>query len=213
MQSRSQKSLWEKLARVNPLFYIASKFGKGITEEQFEETAEEDFKKHIHEDDLIKKDGDYIWLDLGCGIGRITKWMAYRCKKVYGIDISEEMIRLANLRKEKFVKQNIVYYETDGSTIPYPENFFDFVFSYLVFQHMKSWFMIKDNFDGVYKALKPGGIFKVLLRKKEEPLKWWNGGFAVTKQIYEAVCQLVGFKIIKSTYDSENYTYWLWLTK
>lgn len=210
---RDQKSLWEKLARVNPLFYIASKFGKGITEEQFEETAVEDFKKFIYEDDLIIKDKDGMWLDLGCGNGRITKWMAYRCKKVYGIDISGEMIRLANERKEKYTRQNITFIENDGSIIPSPDNFFDFVFSYLVFQHIKTSEMIVSNFNEVYQILKPGGMFKVLLRKEPEPLKWWNGGMVIDKEGYKIICENIGFKIIKSTYDSENYTYWLWLQK
>lgn len=213
MQSRSQKSLWEKLARVNPLFYIASKFGREITEEQFEETSIEDFKKLIHEDDLIVKDNDGIWLDLGCGNGRITKWMAYRCKRVYGVDISGEMIRLANERMKGYTRQNITFFENDGEHILAPDNTFDFVFSYLVFQHIKTYHMIVNNFVEIARTLKPGGIFKVLLRKKQEPLKWWNGGQAVDMVFCKELAKQIGLEIIKTDYDDQDYTFWLWLKK
>jgi len=40
-----QKRLWEKLAKENTRFYIASSFGRGITEKQFTESGEKDYER------------------------------------------------------------------------------------------------------------------------------------------------------------------------
>lgn len=81
-------------------------------------------------------------LDLGCGIGRLTMG--------YGVDVSPKMLKLAKKGNE--------YKLGNGSKIPYPNNFFDSVFSVFMFQH------IPDNsklnyIKEVYRVLNKG-IFR-----------------------------------------------------
>ena len=58
-----QKELWNKLAKDNSKYYVASYKGKGITEEEFVESGREDYKNLILNDELIKKNG--IILEVG----------------------------------------------------------------------------------------------------------------------------------------------------
>ncbi len=197
-----QKKLWDKLAKSNSRYYVASFKGKGITEEEFIESGREDYKNLILNDELIEKNG--IILEVGCGIGRMTQFMRYDFNKVIGIDISGEMIRQAKkrLRGAEFI-------ETDGLTIPLPNNSIDFAFSYLVFQHFKTKEMLESNFNEVYRVLKQDRLFKVLVRTDEikSMTSWWSG----VKYDYRLVNK-IGFKLLKSE-NVSNYGLWLWLQK
>lgn len=62
-------------------------------------------------------------LDLGCGYGRVTVRLAEKAKKVVGIDISEDNIRLAN---EQFKpSESIEYYVMDAADLKFPDEHFD----------------------------------------------------------------------------------------
>ena len=196
-----QKELWNKLAKDNSKYYVASFKGKGITEEEFVESGREDYKNLILNDELIEKNG--IILEVGCGIGRMTQFMRYDFNKVIGIDISGKMIQQAKerLRGAEFI-------ETDGETIPLPSNSIDFTFSYIVFQHFKTKEMLESNFKEVYRVLKKDGIFKVLVRSDKVDLSQWWGGIACD----ETIPISIGFKLLKKE-KIKNYGLWLWLQK
>lgn len=209
-----QKELWEKLAKKNSLYYINSDKGRKITEEEFWESGREDFHTYIANDPIIQS--YLLWsgttiLDIGCGIGRMVKYMARYFKKVIGIDISGEMIRQGREKLKRL--DNVELIETDGETIPLPDDSVDFVFSYLVFQHMKSREMVEKNFKETYRVLKPKGLFKVRLRAdKLKSLKpWWSG---VNYTEYEAriLSTETGF-FINKTEKVKDYGLWLWLIK
>lgn len=98
------------------------------------------FKKHgkvffEHYDEMpkivkiFKKHNVEKILDLGCGSGRHTVYLAKKGFKVYGFDISTEGIKLTkNWLKENNLKANLKI----GSIykkLPYKDNFFDAVIS------------------------------------------------------------------------------------
>ena len=97
-------------------------------------------------------------IEIGCGIGRITEFIAKDFKKVIGIDISGEMI--SKCKKRLKHQKNIAYYETDGKTLPSSDNSIDFVFSFIVFQHMPDKKVIRKNFMEVNRILKKFPDFK-----------------------------------------------------
>lgn len=199
-----QKNLWDGLAKENSKYYINSDYGKGITDEQFVNSGENDYKRLILEDPLIPLDRTI--LEIGCGNGRMTEFLARDFNVVLATDISSEMIKEAELRLRNC--NNIILMETDGESIPIYNKSFDVAFSYLVFQHMKTKEMIEKNFDEVYRLLKPDGIFKVLLRADEVDVnKWWGGVKAD-----ETYPLSIGFKLLKKE-QIKDYGLWLWLQK
>ena len=81
-------------------------------------------------DDL--KEGEKV-LDLGCGNGR---WFSvFREKKVeyFGVDFSEKLVQIA---KEKFPEGKFLV--ADALNLPFPENFFDKVYSIAVLHQIPS---------------------------------------------------------------------------
>lgn len=204
-----QKGLWESLAKSNPRYYINTDYGKGITEDKFRLSGERDTKRHITNDKLIKPGG--VFVEIGCGSGRMTEFIAQSFREVWGLDISGEMIRIAKERLGDF--KNIRFIETEGSTIPLQSNKADVIFSYLVFQHMKDKVMVEKNFNEAYRVLKPNGIFKVRIRtdKLDNLERWWAGVYYTEETAYE-MYNRIGFSLIKLQHV-EHYGLWLWLTK
>lgn len=101
-------------------------------------------------------------LDLGCGTGRFLGFANY------GIDISPKMIEIA---KEKFPEKEI----TEGSVvkISYPENYFDFIFSFHVIMHLEKE-TTQSFLDETYIKLKPKGklIFDFPSKKRRKTVNY-----------------------------------------
>ncbi len=205
----SQKILWEKLAKENPKYYNDTDYGRKITDEQFRENGKMAYKKYVAEDKILQ--GKESILDYGCGLGRLTEFMANDYKKVYGVDISGTMLGIAHIRLKGLT--NIELLETDGESIPLTNNITELVFSSFVFQHIKKRKMVKNTFREIYRVLKPEGIFKVLLRsdKNDNLTQWWSG-VDFDEQSIRKVYEKIGFKKLKIEYESK-YAYWLWVQK
>jgi len=203
-----QKVRWERMAKRNAKYYIASFKGKKITEKEFRKSGEDDYKRLL----LINGKREHVkgtFLEIGCGTGRMTEFIAQDWSDVKAIDISGEMIKQGKKRLDSF--GNIEWIETDGQTIPLKDNSVDFAFSYLVFQHIKTKGMIKRNFKEVLRVLKQNGVFLVFLRHKEENMKYWSSGVAYNEATIPEL--LHGFKLLRSDYKDDCYTFWLWLQK
>ena len=205
----NQKQLWEGLAKKNSRYYINSDKGKKITEEQFRESGQLDYEKYVLADPTI--DNRDTILEIGCGTGRMTEFMAKDFKKVIGIDISGEMIRQA---RERLVGlQNVDLHETNGEDLPLEDFSVDICFSYLVFQHFKTREMVKNNFREIWRVLKNKGLFKVRLRTDaiNDLEKWWSGVEYDDEEV-DQLCYDTGFTLLKVE-KVGDYGVWLWLEK
>lgn len=100
-------------------------------------------------------------LEIGCGVGRIIKPLREMFAQVDGVDIAENMIEFA----KKYLadgKQNGQVYVNNGCDLQAlsSENY-DFVYSTIVFQHIRSISVVKNYFREIFRVLKPGGYFKI----------------------------------------------------
>lgn len=102
---------------------------------------------------LINKNS--ITLHIGCGIGRIEKYLAKKVKKAVGVDIAVSMIKRA---KQNVKLNNAEFIVNDGQTLTFPEKHFDFVYSFFVFQHMPT-DSFKSYIREVSRVLKKNGKF------------------------------------------------------
>jgi 2-polyprenyl-3-methyl-5-hydroxy-6-metoxy-1,4-benzoquinol methylase len=66
-------------------------------------------------------------LDLGCGVGRLTVWLARKAQHVTGVDISEEMIRVAQSAAASEGLRNVTFQVYDGTTLLYGDASFDVI--------------------------------------------------------------------------------------
>lgn len=98
-------------------------------------------------------------LEIGCGIGRMTRWFAESFGEVHGIDIAPEMIGQARDRLAAY--PSVLLHTGSGFDLQsLPDAYFDLVFSYIVFQHIPSAAVIRSYVREAARVLKPMGAFK-----------------------------------------------------
>jgi len=106
----------------------------------------------------LQPDSTWVVLEIGCGIGNLLRPLAPLVKEAHGVDISAEMLRKA----EEWLRgiPNVGLHKTDGRLDMFPDGYFDFVFSCLVFIHFPSKPLVYEYFKETARVLKPGGIFR-----------------------------------------------------
>lgn len=102
-----------------------------------------------------------VIIDYGCGIGRVTRYMASYCGSIIGLDICTKFIELARQRNADL--SNIRF----ESVLDYKNqtNVADFIFSLMVLQHNNAsdrLIIIND----IKRLLKPSGISIINFPKK-----------------------------------------------
>lgn len=98
------------------------------------------------------KEGDKV-LDLGCGNGRFFKFFKERGAEYIGVDNSEELIKLAQK------KHPYAYFQVaDALKLPFPDNFFDKVYSIAVLHHIPSKKFRVQFLKETKRVLKPKGL-------------------------------------------------------
>jgi len=98
------------------------------------------------------KAGDKV-LDLGCGNGRYFPLFKEKETEYFGIDFSEELIKIAG---DKHPEAN--FQTGDGLNIPFPENSFNKVFSIAALHHIPSRESRARFIKEIRRVLKPGGL-------------------------------------------------------
>lgn len=102
-------------------------------------------------------------LDIGTGTGAIADKVAPLVREVVGIDLSDEMLVIANKKKEEF--PNVRFEYGDVRKLPYDNDVFDKVTARMVFHHV-----LEDAEQGVReikRVLKDGG--KLILSEGVPP--------------------------------------------
>lgn len=160
--SVAMKRDWDERARADAKWFINSR-RLLQPEEEFDADGKRDVDALILKDlDLLTQGSDpkqMKMLELGCGIGRMTKYLASVFGEVHATDVSGEMIRTARERLKGL--KSVHLYETSGYDLSELEdNYFDFAFSAFVFRHVPTPEIIEENLREAYRVLKPGGVMR-----------------------------------------------------
>ena len=151
-KSKQAVSVYEKIAK--------------LYAEEFKEPSDyiDEFLK------MLPKNGKI--LDAGCGVGIDANYMKSRGFEVVGIDLSEEMLKLA---KQKFPQMD--FRLMDIRKIDFKPNSFDGVFASFSLIHIPKK-DIPDVLKKFYQILKDGGVLYIALHEGkseeifiDEPLK------------------------------------------
>jgi len=161
---------WDARARKNAFHYIAS-WRKEWDLESFIASGEEDFEGLVAP--VLARCGlpaaGKCMLELGCGAGRMTASFAKRFELVYAFDLSHEM--LSRARRMHTAKKNVLWLRSNGVDLScVASDSIDFVFSYLVLQHLPEEALALQYIREMLRVLRPGGVF----------LFQFNGGFEPT---------------------------------
>lgn len=94
-------------------------------------------------------------LDLGCGHGELSVWLALAGANVTARDVSPGMIDVARRLAARFgVEAKTTFDVGPGESLPYPGGSFDAVFGHDVLHHMD----LPSAMRGIRKVLRPGGV-------------------------------------------------------
>jgi SAM-dependent methyltransferase len=95
-------------------------------------------------------------LDIGCGTGTFARLLARRSGHVLALDLSPQMIRLAQERSRAYA--NIDYRVADATQWALPAQHFDCIVSIATLHHMP----LEDTLGKLKNALAPGGVLAIL---------------------------------------------------
>ncbi len=168
--TKAMRQDWDERARKNAFHYIAS-WRREWDRESFLSSGEEDFARLVTP--ALSRcglpAGGGAMLELGCGAGRMTHSFARRFERVYAFDLSKEMLRQARVIHADH--GNILWLLSNGADLScVASNSVDFVFSYLVLQHLPDESLTFRYVRELLRVLRPGGAF----------LFQFNGGFEAT---------------------------------
>lgn len=98
-------------------------------------------------------------LDIACGTGWSTEQFVRAGADVTAIDLTPKAVELTKKRLELYgLKANIMV--ADAETLPFPDNFFDYVLAWGCLMHTPD---TQKAIDEIYRVLKPGGRFGAMM--------------------------------------------------
>lgn len=138
-------------------------------------------------------------LEIGAGVGRLVKAISStgRFNEVYGVDSSMSIV----LASQEYLRDRAsVVHLGDGINLPFPDGYFDFVYSFTAFQHMVSLAIIHRNLREIRRVLTTGGLCRIqtISSNGDDPrdLKTYDG--RVFRSVDEFVQQFrdVGLEVV-----------------
>lgn len=175
--------------------------GKNIDKKVVDEFGEEWLKFYQYNDDLIKKGVEEYFdivndemvnkstyvLDIGCGTGRWTKFIATKARFVEAVDPSNAIFAADKLLKNV---KNVRLSQASIDTLPFPDETFDFVMSIGVLHHIPD---TRKALNDCVKKVKKGGFFYVYLYYNLDGRGFFfKALFKLSDLIRTGVCRLPG---------------------
>src|SRR5512134_253902 len=143
---------WDERAQKDARFFIAS----GTPDVAgFWRSGEEELAGLILSDVSLAATAHV--LEIGCGIGRLVRPLARLVASVVGVDISPTMI--AEAQRACGSIANARFEVVDGTLQGFDDESRDFVFSYIVFQHIPDRAAIETYVREAARVIRPGGLF------------------------------------------------------
>lgn len=153
---------WDARAKENPRAYINwPEFADD--DEAFFASGLQDYEKYVLP---FLKQMDFdprgkVALEIGCGIGRIARWMSRDFGGFIGVDVSPEMVSKA----ASYGISNARFQAVSGADLAgIASESVDFVFSFAVFQHVPDKNAIFNYFAETARVLRRGGIFRLHMK-------------------------------------------------
>ena len=205
---------WDRRARENARHYVENSKVEW-TDEEFFESGERTVSEEIRTDMINicqgKDPAMMRVLEIGCGAGRVTRCLAKMFGEVHAVDVSGEMVKLAQAALRGY--PNAFVYQNNGVDLSIvPDLEFDFAFSTIVFQHIPNREVIENYVREVHRLLRPGALFKFQVQGdvsvETNPNDTWLGVPFSDKQAKE-MAERCGFEPRYQHGAGEQY-FWLW---
>src|SRR5262245_41134886 len=103
-------------------------------------------------------------LEIGCGTGAFARELARRCKRVIAIDLSPQMLKVAQSRSVQC--SSLEFRLADAMTYDFLQSHFDFISSIATLHHLPQ----RELLMKIKDALRPGGVLMILDLVQSESL-------------------------------------------
>jgi SAM-dependent methyltransferase len=152
----SPARFWNRRAREDPFFFVDDRLEyRNPDLEVFWRRGEEALEGMLS---LLgaELDPSHRALEVGCGLGRMTRALSARCREVLALDVSSEMLRQA--RELNSELENVSWLVGDGRTLtPVDSKSVDACVSWVVFQHIPDPQVTLGYVEEIARVLRPGG--------------------------------------------------------
>ncbi len=173
--ANSMRQDWDERARKDAFHYIAS-WRDDWDAESFFASGEQDYRQLV--EPVLRamnlEPKGKAMLEVGSGAGRMTRSFARRFGSVCAFDVSPEMQKRGQRYLERF--SNVRWVLGDGATLSGVESeSFDFIFSYLVLQHLPTEALVLGFVREMLRVVRPGGVFLFQFNSAIRPTMNWKG--------------------------------------
>jgi SAM-dependent methyltransferase len=203
--SRWMRRDWDRRARENAQHFIAC--GHSETDAAFWESGKHELESLVLRDVILTSEARA--LEIGCGVGRLLRPLSERIARVYGVDISIEMVKRARCLLAD--RQNVEIFSTRGRLDRIPDAALDFLYSFIVFQHIPTKKAVERYIRESARVLSGGGVFRFQVdgrpregRRADTWLGVWYQPAELTRELGRA-----GFETVSLWGE---HTHYLWVT-
>lgn len=147
---------WDARAREDAFYFVDNRQAYRESEsEAFWARGEEELDMLLGALGVSVAPHDVV-VDVGCGVGRLTRVLAARAREVWAIDVSEEM--LARARRLHRDLEGVHWVHGDGVSLAgIPSTVADACVSHVVFQHIPAPEVTLAYVREMGRVLRPGG--------------------------------------------------------
>ena len=150
------RDFWDARAREDPYYYVDNRLAYGEPDLEAFWRGGEELLDGVHARLGVGVTPEHDVVEIGCGVGRLTRPLAGRASSVRALDLSERM--LAEARAQNPGLANVEWILGDGiSLAPIADASADVVYSYVVFQHIPDPEITLGYVLEIGRVLRPGG--------------------------------------------------------
>jgi SAM-dependent methyltransferase len=155
MRTEDMERFWDERAREDAAYFVDNLLDyRNADMEQFWARGRDVVERILDAAELELVPSDEI-VEIGCGIGRLTRVLAGRVRRVWAVDVSSEMLRQAREQLAGF--DNVEWIHGDGTTLaPIGDGVASGCFSFVVFQHVPDPAITLGYVREMARVLRPG---------------------------------------------------------
>lgn len=162
MPSRdSIRLFWDEAATENAYWYVSSfgPFGQERDLDAFWASGRTIWRQIKTVTGYSPVAGDAV-VEIGCGVGRLTRAIAPEVGRILAVDISEKMLAMAR----EAGLPNVEFQRAEGFSLPgTPTGVADLALAYCVFQHLPSHRALSSYLGEMRRVVRPGGLIAFTL--------------------------------------------------
>ena len=170
--TEDMREFWDERAREDAFYFVDNRiqYKDPDAEELFWSLGRDDLNGLLTSLDLSIRPTDEV-VEIGCGVGRLTRVIAEHAASVRALDVSAEMLAVA--RREHAHLQNVAWIQGDGVSLSgIDSGSADLAISHVVFQHIPDPAITLAYVREIGRVLREGGRAGIQVSNDPQAHSW-----------------------------------------